>query len=815
MNRIKIMVSISILALISLLFIQYYSIKTNLNYNKNIEDMNLRSQKISHIYLVMNLLLDIETGTRGFVFTGQPKFLEPYKLGMLKLPVEMKKLHEYLSPDELEKLMPLVATRTENANKIIEKKRDKKIVTSLDLESGKITMDAIRKVVMSVIDREEQILSRQTSTHSSNNIIIGLIAISISSFLFIAACIFYVVYEFKKRTFVEKKLKVSLATSRAIASDIDFGIMACDDYGNVIFSNKWILNKVPSIKKVEEFFNSDAGIKNSLGKMISGELALINDVEVDFNGEKKIYSVKSSRFEIQDNLHGTVLTILDTTDSTTQMNTLVTSKNNADLASSAKTDFLAKMSHEIRTPLNSILGMGEILSLTNLNAEQANCLEIFQRSAVTLNNLVNDILDLSKIEAGKIDILNGPFSLTNLVSSCTSIMDFRASQKGLLFSVQIESNSDHFIGDEGRIRQVILNLLSNAIKFTEKGAVTFTISSKKVNSSQSEITFKIKDTGRGISSENLGKLFIDYQRENSAISKEFGGTGLGLSLSKQLAQLMGGEMLVNSEFGTGSEFIFKITLQMAERNFAEEKIEVDLNFNKIKILLVDDNPENRFVIKKYLTNLNVDITEAVDGQDAIDNFKAKKFDLILMDINMPKKDGVTATCEIREIEKMTGAEQTLVIALSANALLLEYSKAMEAGCNDYLTKPISRLKLIATIKKWYTGYDHKEETKMNDDSIEDYDNDEEIDEDIKALIPSYLESRSKDLKIIKEAFARKDLTVIAKIVHNVKGTALSYGQNKLDVIAKAMEVSVHANKLDEVEKHIKDMENLLSHNNGD
>jgi signal transduction histidine kinase/CheY-like chemotaxis protein len=809
MKRIKLMVLLSSLALVSLFAIQYYSIKTNLSYNKNIEDMNLRSQKISHVYSVLNLILDIETGLRGYVFTGLPHFLEPYELGTIRLPVELKKLYFYLEPDEVAKLEPLIKYSIEHAKQLIDRKADGKVVTSLDLENGKVAMDGIRKVVMGVIDREEGILRRQTTTLSSNTIIIGLIAISISSFLFIVACMYYVFYEFRQRTLAEKKLKVSLATSKAITRDIDFGIIACDTKGNIIFSNKWILSKIPFLEKVEDFFKSNSSLEEAIKKIISGEIAFLSDVELEFNGHKKIYSIKSSTFYIQNALEGTVLSIMDTTDSTNKMATLLSGKERADFASNAKSDFLAKMSHEIRTPLNSILGVGEILSLTKLNAEQKNCLEIFKRSAVTLNNLVNDILDLSKIEAGKIDIIITPFSLTNLINSCTSIMDFRASQKGLLFTVETDSMYDHFVGDEGRIRQIILNLLSNAVKFTDKGEIKFIIESKETSGSKKEITFIIRDTGRGISPENIDKLFTDYQQENSSISKEFGGTGLGLSLSKELARLMDGEMFISSILGEGSDFSFKISLELAEGTFVEEKIELNLNFNKLKILLVDDNPENRFVVKKYLSNLNVQIKEAIDGDDAITIFQKENFDMILMDINMPKKDGITATKEIRELENNNGIEKTLIIALSANALSLEYTKAMDAGCNDYLTKPLSRMKLVTMMKKW-AGVQEQEDIMKNDD----FENEEEIDEDIKALIPAYLDSRLKDLETIKNAFAKKDMPIIAKLVHNIKGTALSYGQDKLDVIVKSMEVAIQANKLDEIEKYIQSMETLLRTKNG-
>lgn len=811
MKRFRLIVILSSIALVALFYIQYFSIKTNSDYNKNIEEMNVRSQKISQVYAVLNLILDIETGARGYLLTGLPDFLIPYNEGESDLPEKLDKLYKFLTPEEISQLEPMIKARVDSADKLIIKKNFNRPIAAADLKPGKVAMDSIRTMMENILSKEEQELKRQSEIHSSRGVLAWLISVSSFSFLLVAACIFYVLKEFRKRVEAEKLLKISLATSEAVTRDIDFGILACDPNGNLIFSNKWILNKVPELKTLEGFFKKSAEPSFPFKTLISGEIETVEGLEFESEGEKLVFQINSSPFMIADNQQGTVISIIDMTDSSKKMASLVSSKEMADVASRAKSDFLAKMSHEIRTPLNSILGVGEILSLTKLTTEQANCLEIFQRSAITLNNLVNDILDLSKIEAGKIDIYEEPFSLQNLVNSCSSIMDFRASQKGLLFTTHVESGHDHYIGDEGRIRQILLNFLSNAVKFTEEGEVRFQVSSK-LNGGKYELTFTVTDSGRGISSENLGKLFSDYQQENSHITKEFGGTGLGLSLSRELARLMNGELNVRSELGKGSSFIFTVSLAPALGEFAEEKVDVNLKFNNIKILVVDDNPENRFVVKKYLNNLNIVMMEAVDGEDAIETFKREKFDLILMDINMPKKDGLTATSEIRQFEKVNKLSKTLIIALSANALSLEYQKAMDHGCDDYLTKPISRVKLINMIKKWLG-----EKTPDNNQSTTSFhiDNDEEeIDEDIKALIPSYLVSRRKDVLVLKEAIEKMDMPIMAKLSHNIKGTALSYGQVELDKLAKQLEAALQNSDFEDVKKHINAMDELLRDKNG-
>lgn len=808
MKRLKLLVPLSALAFILIIAIQYISINANFKYNEDAEYISKKTQKMNQANNVLKLLLDIETGARGYFLTGDKEFLQPYTVATEKLDGELKKLNRDIEPEEASKLEELVSYRVERAGLMIEKKKNHMVITIEDLNVGKKVMDEIRTMIGDIITTEEKAIESHVSELSNDQIAIGLILGSVVSLIIVGICIYAVINEFRKREKVEKDLKVSLAVSEAVSREIDLGLIACDGHGKVISANKWVTSKIPDLKQVEEFFATSEDMDVPVKMLLRGDIDTITEAELIFGGHQKILTINSFPFQIEDKQKGTVLSIIDTTEATKRMASLMTGKRTADIASKAKSDFLAKMSHEIRTPLNAILGVGEILSLTKMDEEQQRCLEIFKRSSVTLNNLVNDILDLSKIEAGKIDLVTAPFSLKNLVNSCSSIMDFRASQKGLLFTVNMDSSEDHFQGDEGRLRQIALNLLSNAIKFTDKGGVTFTIKTSG-SGNKRELKFSVKDTGKGISSEKINTLFSDYQQENSTISGEYGGTGLGLSLSRELARLMGGDVEAHSVLGEGSEFIFTVPLEIATGTFIEEKVDENLKFNEVKILLVDDNPENRFIVKKYLNDFNIIIEEAVDGEDAVEKYKKNQYDLVLMDINMPKMDGITATKVIRKYEAENNLKKTVMIALSANAMTAEYNNAISAGCEDYLTKPVSRVKLITMIKKWLGAQaEAAEET-------EDYSEfEEEIDVDIQKLIPAYLDGRRKDIATMQEALSRKDIPVVAKILHNIKGTAASYGQFELDKLAKAAENELHANQMDEVEKSVQKMATLLGMNNG-
>jgi PAS domain S-box-containing protein len=612
---------------------------------------------------------------------------------------------------------------------------------------------------------------------------------------------YFIYNELKERLQTQKQLNVALGTSEAVTENIGQGVVVGDLNGKVVYANQIAQNtrKMTSeeikTKSLEELFEKVEVDPDTLKELFRTDTTVVKTMVSYSTGIKRTAKVNFSPLLVNGKVEGVVITYIDISAEAESISELTTGKEIALNATRAKSDFLAKMSHEIRTPLNAILGVDEIMSLTKLNDEQKKCMEIYQRSSLTLINLVNDILDLSKIEAGKIELNNIPFSLKNLVETCTSIMDFRASQKGLLFKSKLMSNYDHMIGDEGRIRQIVLNLLGNAIKFTQEGTITLSVTCVDRGTTQKELLISVKDTGRGIAPENLGKLFNNYQQEDKNISFEFGGTGLGLSLSKELAELMGGTIVVKSGQGKGSEFILNCFVETAMGEFENEATPKGSVNKNLSILLVDDNPENRFIVKRFLDDSHVNISEAGDGVEAVDYFVQSKFDLIFMDINMPNKDGIEAVGDIRMLEKEKGLPPTIIIALSANALSKEYDRAMEAGCDDYLTKPISRGRLLSTIEKWQTG--------------KDITVDDTIDDAIKEAIPEYLKNRKKDIEKLKNAFAIKDVKVVGRLAHNMAGTAESYGQVKLGKIAFNLDQAAIVANWADIEKFIVEMEKLL------
>jgi PAS domain S-box-containing protein len=477
----------------------------------------------------------------------------------------------------------------------------------------------------------------------------------------------------------------------------------------------------------------------------------------------------------------------------------------AEAANLAKSTFLATMSHEIRTPMNGVLGMMEVLERQDINDVQRRTVSIMRDSAQALLRIIDDVLDFSKIESGRLDLETTSFSLTGLIEGALNTVQPQATGKGLALKAQIDRGSDDaLIGDPTRVRQILLNLLSNAVKFTEHGVVQVSASTTPLGGGRILVTIGVSDTGIGLDAHQCARLFEPFSQADSSTTRRFGGTGLGLSIVRRLAQLMQGDVVVDSFPGAGSTFTvtlaltaapadspLKALIQPAAKPAAEPTVRRGDN---LCILVVDDHPVNREVLALQLKLLGFEAETANDGIEALEMCSAKRYAAVLADVHMPRLDGHELTRRLRAAELKNATPPTPIVAVTADAMRGEEERCLAVGMDGYLVKPVSIDRLRATLERWFPMQNageakHQawdESTAIIDTRVlttwlgDDY---ATIDSLLRKFRTSAIEAE-RDINVAANA---KNLSQLSAVSHKLKGAAQAVGADVIGRTAAALE----------------------------